>query len=95
MLFRSEAIAADSARNDSTQIAGLKAPKPRTSKSHATAASPHRHSPPRSRVSHTVRNGETLSGIARQHGISVAALRKANELGTSRIRTGQRLKLPV
>ena len=90
-----EAIAADSSRNDSTQIAELKAPKPRTSKPHLAAASPHRESPGRARVSHTVRSGETLSGIARQHGISVAALKKANDLGTSRIRAGQRLRLPV
>jgi membrane-bound lytic murein transglycosylase D len=90
-----EALAADSARNDSIQIAGLKAPKPRTSRSHATVSSPHRDSPARARVSHTVRSGETLSGIARQHGISVAALRKANGLGSSQIRAGQRLRLPV
>jgi membrane-bound lytic murein transglycosylase D len=90
-----EAIAADSARNDSTQIAGLKAPKPRASKSHTESADQPRHAPGRARVSHTVRSGETLSGIARQHGISTAALRKANDLGTSRIRAGQRLKLPV
>jgi membrane-bound lytic murein transglycosylase D len=89
-----EAIAADSARNDSTQIAGLKAPKPRNSKSPATVSGSHRHSPARARVSHTVRSGETLSGIARQHGISVAALRKANGLGSAQIRTGQRLRLP-
>ena len=90
-----EAITADSTRNDSTQIAGLKPPKPRTSKSHAAASNPDRHSPARARVSHTVRSGETLSGIARQHGVSVTALRKTNDLGTSRIRAGQRLRLPV
>jgi membrane-bound lytic murein transglycosylase D len=90
-----EAIAADSASNDSIQIAGLKAPRPRPSGPHTAAASPHRQSPGRARVSHTVRSGETLSGIARQHGISISALRKANDLGTSRIRAGQRLKLPV
>jgi membrane-bound lytic murein transglycosylase D len=90
-----EAFAADSARNDSIQIAELKAPKPRASKSHGEAASPHRRSPERARVTHTVRNGETLSGIARQHGVSITALRKANDLGTTRIRTGQRLRLPV
>jgi membrane-bound lytic murein transglycosylase D len=90
-----EAIAADSARNDSTQIAGLKAPKPRASKSHAAASGSHRLSPSRSRVSHTVRNGETLSGIARQHGISVADLRRANGLGSTQIHAGQRLRLPV
>ena len=70
-------------------------PKARHSKSHAAASSRHRSSRATARVSHTVRAGETLSSIARQHGISVAALRKANQLGTSQIRTGQRLRLPV
>jgi membrane-bound lytic murein transglycosylase D len=90
-----EAIAADSARNDSTEIAGLEAPKPRAAKSHATTSIRHRNTPARARVSHTVRSGETLSGIARQHGISVTALKKANGLSSSQIRTGQRLRLPV
>jgi len=90
-----EAIAADSARDDSAQIAELEVPRPRGARSHAAASSAHRHSPARARVSHTVRKGETLSSIARQHGISVAALRKANDLGTSQIRAGQRLRLPV
>ncbi len=90
-----EAVAADSARNDSAQIAALKAPKPRSATSRAKATEPHRRSPGRANVSHTVRSGETLSSIARQHGITVAALRRANDLGTSRIRAGQRLRLPV
>ena len=90
-----DAIAADSARNDSTQIAKLQVPKRRASKSHTAAADSHHRSSSRARVSHTVRSGETLSGIARQHGISVAALRKANGLGSAQIRPGQRLKLPV
>lgn len=90
-----EAIQADQGSTDSTQIAELKVPKARHSRSHHAASSRHRSSRVTARVSHTVRAGETLSSIARQHGISVAALRKANQIGTSQLRKGQRLRLPV
>ncbi len=44
---------------------------------------------------HTVRRGETLSGIARQYRISLAELRKANNLGSrSLIRVNQSLMIP-
>ena len=42
-----------------------------------------------------VRSGDTLSEIARRHGVSVSALKQANGLGSSSIRAGQRLKLPA
>lgn len=45
-------------------------------------------------VAHVVRRGDTLSGIARRHGASVAALRRANGLGSSLIRPGQTLRVP-
>lgn len=45
---------------------------------------------------HTVRAGDTLWAIARTHGISVAALRDLNGLGSaSIIRPGQKLKLAL
>ena len=43
---------------------------------------------------HRVRRGETLSGIARMHGINVATLRQINGLRGNRILVGQRLALP-
>lgn len=44
---------------------------------------------------HTVRRGETLSGIARKYHIALADLRLANDLTTrSRIRTNQSLMIP-
>jgi membrane-bound lytic murein transglycosylase D len=91
-----DALAEDGAAlEDSVQIAALKAPRPRAAKPHATAKH-ERRAPARARVTHTVRSGETLSGIARQHGVSVSALRQANGLGSSsQIRSGQRLRLPV
>lgn len=46
------------------------------------------------RRSHTVAAGETLFGIARRYGVTVAAIREANELETDQVRTGQRLVIP-
>src|SRR5439155_13517202 len=41
-----------------------------------------------------VRAGDTLEGIAKRNQVSVEALKRANGLPTSRIRVGQKLKLP-
>ncbi|MDW8479318.1 MAG: N-acetylmuramoyl-L-alanine amidase [Xanthomonadales bacterium] len=43
---------------------------------------------------HVVQRGETLSGIARQHRVSVAALRAANGLSSDRVRAGAVLAIP-
>ena len=40
---------------------------------------------------HRIRNGETLSTIARRYGVSVNSLKRWNGLKSSRIRAGQRL----
>lgn len=42
---------------------------------------------------HTVTRGQTLSGIAKRYGISQAQLRRANNLKSTKIRIGQRLKI--
>ena len=42
---------------------------------------------------YTVRKGDTLSSIARKHGVSVAALKKRNGLKGDNIRVGQKLKI--
>jgi len=44
---------------------------------------------------HRIRSGETLSGIARRYGITVAALMKANRLRNHRIRAGKDLIIPL
>jgi D-alanyl-D-alanine endopeptidase (penicillin-binding protein 7) len=43
------------------------------------------------RVTHVVRRGETLSGIARRYGTTVSALKRSNGLRTSAIQAGRRL----
>ena len=42
-----------------------------------------------------IRRGDSLSTIARKHGTSVTALRRANGMSGSRIRAGQTLKIPA
>lgn len=44
---------------------------------------------------HRVRRGDTLYEIARHHGLSVAALKRANRLRGNLLRVGQRLLVPV
>jgi LysM repeat protein len=43
-----------------------------------------------------VRHGQTLAGIARRYGTSIAAIKRHNRLGPSaRLRTGQSLIIPT
>jgi hypothetical protein len=46
-------------------------------------------------TTHKVRPGESLWSIAKQHGVSVAALKNANDLRKSRIVPGQVLAIPT
>jgi LysM repeat protein len=44
---------------------------------------------------YTVRAGDNLTKIARAHGVTVGQLRAANNLRTSRVNVGQKLKIPA
>ena len=51
---------------------------------------------PSSSLSHTVQRGDTLSGIARQHGTTVAAIAQANGIADpARIYVGQQIAIPA
>jgi len=51
---------------------------------------------PRAARSHTVRRGETLSGIASRYGVSSSALMRANGLRRGNgLKTGQQLRIPA
>ncbi|HEX4343897.1 MAG TPA: LysM peptidoglycan-binding domain-containing protein [Verrucomicrobiae bacterium] len=43
---------------------------------------------------YAVKSGDTLTSIAKAHGVSVKALRSENSLTTDRIKVGQKLKIP-
>lgn len=82
-----EDAALATAAADSAGIAELKVPLGRKAAKHGSVSS--------SRGSHVVRRGETLSTIAKRHGVSVQALKRANGISGTSIRTGQRLRLPA
>ena len=44
---------------------------------------------------HTIKSGEALSIIARKYGVSVASIKKANNLRSDAIRAGAKLTIPV
>jgi len=78
-----EQLAADSAR-----VAALKPPPARRkSRSHRSGVG--------AGPTITVQSGDTLGAIARRHGTTVARLKQLNGLQTSRIRAGQRLRVPA
>ena len=52
--------------------------------------------PPRpTYVTHRVKGGQTLGTIARHYGTSADAIKRANGLRTTRLRAGQRLRIPT
>jgi peptidoglycan DL-endopeptidase LytF len=50
--------------------------------------------PRRGTRSHVVAAGETLFGIARRYGVTVDAIRRANQMETDQVRVGQRIVIP-
>lgn len=45
--------------------------------------------------SYVVKSGDTLTKIAKAHGVTVKAIESANNLSTTKIKVGQKLKLPA
>lgn len=79
-----EDAALATAAADSAGIAALKVSVKKRGKGHGPSSG-----------THVVRSGETLSTIAKRHGVSIQKLRQVNGLSGSSIRAGQRLKLPA
>lgn len=79
------ALAPATSDTDSVQIAALKPPHARGKGSRGQAGGGR---------TVVVQRGETLSSIAARHGVSIQALRRANQMQGSLVRAGQRLRLP-
>ena len=44
---------------------------------------------------YSVKSGDTLTKIAKAHGVTVKALESENDLSTTKIKVGQKLKIPA
>jgi membrane-bound lytic murein transglycosylase D len=75
------------------QVNGLKSDRIRLGQRLRLQASAKAVAPRPSTVKHRVRRGDTLIGIARRYGVSVAELRSWNAIKGDNIRLGQRLKI--
>lgn len=68
-------------------------PQPEVKKAETRAAAP---KPARkaATVTHTVKRGENLSKIAKRYGVTIAAIKRANNMAGEQIQAGQKLKIP-
>jgi len=87
-----EAAAASISKEDSTQIALLPVRAPRGRRTASYHGPEYDASPGGTFV--VVRTGDTLEDIAKRSGVTIAALKRANGLDTSRIQAGWKLKIP-
>lgn len=78
------------ARLEPAETAPQTAPPPRAER---PVAQPRQEAQQAEAVHHTVRQGDTLFGIARQHGTTVAEIQRLNNLRGTTIRPGQQLRV--
>lgn len=76
------------------QAGQLKAEKKAAKKNDKAAEKPKKTAAATTPSTHKVRRGDNLSKIAKRYGVSVEALRKANNMAGDRLDVGQKLKIP-
>ena len=81
----------DQVEADSAKVASLTPPSAKKS----SARRPHSRASVAAHMVVTVRAGETLGVLAERHNTTIAQLKLANGLSSSRIRAGQRLRIPA
>jgi len=73
-----------------------KSPKPHLHRARAPHTDLHGKVPASREATHVVRRGENLSGIAKAHGVTVDAVRRANRLSkTDHLLAGKTLRIPL
>lgn len=82
------------ARTMAASKAAPKAEPKKATKPEAPKADTKKAETPRPAATHTVRKGENLSKIAARYGVTVDAIRTANNIKGDAIRAGQKLKIP-
>ncbi len=93
--------ATDQRTGDTAELARRPRPTPTfNSSANRVVARPVDYSPPEDNYATnsdghiTVRRGDTLYGLSRQHGVTVQALMRANGLTSTNLKPGQKLRLP-
>ena len=71
------------------------ASKTNTKKSTSQAPAAKTQTKPAGPTTHKLRNGDTLSKLAKQYGVSVAAIKSANGMTSDNLRAGQTIKIPA
>lgn len=84
-----EAVATPEEKPSKAEPVAAPAPKPKKETTKPAAK------PKPKAVTHTVRRGENLSKIAKKYGVSVQAVKKANNFAGDRIQVGQKIKIPA
>lgn len=79
------------ARGGTPSVASADPPAPKSSGAKGNASSA---APPSATTRYRVRSGDSLWSIARRHGVSVDALKRANSLRSDRVLAGQTLVIP-
>ncbi|HRX52960.1 MAG TPA: LysM peptidoglycan-binding domain-containing protein [Verrucomicrobiales bacterium] len=76
-----------------TSVASNQTSPPRPTSQAPVAATPKPAPKPATRY-HTVVKGDTLSGLSRKYGVTIAELKKTNGLSSDLIKLGQSLRIP-
>ncbi len=96
VVVRRDSSAAQKAADEADDMEKLIAEKTAAAKAKTPAAKAKASKPAAKKtVTHVVKKGETLSGIASRYKVSVVALRDHNKLPDQHVRIGQTLKIPV
>lgn len=77
--------------NDSSQTKTAAKSEKKSKKQSAAKAAPAKQQA----TTHTVRRGENLGKIARRYGVTIAQIKRANNMAGDRIQAGQKLKIPA
>ena len=84
-------VAAVTGKKSSTETAKKKSAVNNTAKTNASKTKTSAANP----TSHKLKNGESLSSLAKKYGVSIDAIKKANGMTSDKLRAGQTIKIPA
>ena len=82
-------------RSEHTWQADNSAPAASTKKGNTQTKTQQKQKQTQASTTHKLKNGDTLSSLARKYGVSIADIKKANGMTSDRLRAGETLKIPA